>query len=238
MSLPPRHPQTVPYIDESIRRRAAKSSVSFIELLEKSAGYDDDIDSIASSIGKEDQENMEGLEFLESSGYLERKKARRRKRRKQRNQWRNKKEGSKHSKLSSFDLDASYDGETIEVPCYAKLVVSFDAPEIAPPSNPKFLQVQTAWVETPSRPLRKIKVTSDSLQGKKTSYYLPANMDDDDDIYSNSSSSESSRDGDADRDGNASSGSEMMSLHSDASSDGFNNDAIDVEKAFQLDKLD
>ena len=25
-----------------------------------------------------------------------------------------------------------------------------------------------------------------------------------------------------------------MSLHSDASSDGFNNDAIDVEKAFQL----
>ena len=39
-------------------------------------------------------------------------------------------------------------------------------------------------------------------------------------------------------DGNASSGSEMMSLHSDASSDGFNNDAIDVEKAFQLDKLD
>ena len=66
MSLPPRHPQTVPYIDESIRRQAAKSSVSFIELLEKSAGYDDDIDSIASSIGKEDQENMEGLEFLES----------------------------------------------------------------------------------------------------------------------------------------------------------------------------
>ena len=72
---------------------------------------------------------------------------------------------------------------------------------------------------------------------QKTSYYLPANMDDDDDIYSNSSSSESSRDGDADRDGNESSGSEMMSLHSDASSDGFNNDAIDVEKAFQLDKL-
>ena len=30
----------------------------------------------------------------------------------------------------------------------------------------------------------------------------------------------------------------MMSLHSDASSDGFNNDAIDVEKTFQLDKLD
>ena len=57
MSLPPRHPQTVPYIDESIRRRAAKSSVSFIELLEKSAGYDDDIDSIASSIGKEDRKH-------------------------------------------------------------------------------------------------------------------------------------------------------------------------------------
>ena len=74
MSLPPRHPQTVPYVDESIRRRAAKSSVSFIELLEKSAGYDDDIESIASSIGK-DQENVEGLEFLESSGYLQRKKA-------------------------------------------------------------------------------------------------------------------------------------------------------------------
>ena len=93
MSLPPRHPQTVPYVDESIRRRAAKSSVSFIELLEQSNGYDDDIDSIASSIGKEDQENVEGLEFLESSGYLQRKKARRRKRRKRRNQWRDKKQG-------------------------------------------------------------------------------------------------------------------------------------------------
>ena len=165
-----------------------------------------------------------------------------RKRRKQRNEWRNKKEGSKHSKLSSFDLDASYDGETIEVPCYAKLVVSFDAPIIAPPSNPKFLQVQTAWVETPSRPLRKIKITSESLEGKKQGYYLPPNMGDDDDIYSDSSSSESSGDGrkngDAGGDGNESSGSEMMSLHSDASSDGFNNDAIDVEKAFQLDKLD
>ena len=104
MSLPPRHPQTVPYVDESIRRRAAKSSVSFIELLEQSAGYDDDIESIASSMGR-DQENAEGLEFLQSSGYLERKKARRRKRRKHRNQSRrNKKEGSKHSKLSSFDL--------------------------------------------------------------------------------------------------------------------------------------
>eukprot|EP00944_MAST-04C_sp_MAST-4C-sp1_P016120 g16120.t1 len=243
MSLPPRHPQTVPYVDESIRRRAAKSSVSFIELLEQSAGYDDDIESIASSIGR-DQENVEGLEFLQSSGYLERKKARRRKRRKHRNQSRrNKKEGSKHSKLSSFDLvDAEYDGETIEVPCYAKLVVSFDAPIIAPPSNPKFLQVQTAWVETPSRPLRKIMVTSESLEGKKQGYYLPPNMGDDDDIYSDSSSSESSGDGrkngDAGGDGNESSGSEMMSLHSDASSDGFNNDAIDVEKAFQLDKLD
>ena len=86
----------------------------------------------------------------------------------------------------------------------------------------------------------KIKVTSESLQGTNySSYYLPPNMDDDDDIYSGSSSSESSGDGGKNNgDGNESSGSEMMSLHSDASSDGFNNDAIDVEKTFQLDKLD
>ena len=63
MSLPPRHPQTVPYVDESIRRRAAKSSVSFIELLEQSAGYDDDIESIASSIGR-DQENNRGVRIF------------------------------------------------------------------------------------------------------------------------------------------------------------------------------
>ena len=83
-------------------------------------------------------------------------------------------------------------------------------------------------------------VTSESLEGKKQGYYLPPNMGDDDDIYSDSSSSESSGDGrkngDAGGDGNESSGSEMMSLHSDASSDGFNNDVIDVEKV--SDKLD
>ena len=83
---------------------------------------------------------------------------RRRKRRKQRNEWRNKKEGSENSKLSSFDLkNASYDGETIEVPCYAKLVVSFDAPEIAPPSNPKFLQVQNRMGRDPKSSSEKNK---------------------------------------------------------------------------------
>ena len=129
--------------------------------------------------------------------------------------------------------DIEYSGESIEVPCFAKLVVSFDAPIIAPKNNPKFLEIQTAWIETPDRPLRKIKVTSEALS------YTPSNVIDNG-IYSGSSSSDSSnesneKNGDSD---DESSGSDMMSLHSDVSSDDFINDALDVEKMLQLDKLD
>ena len=117
-------------------------------------------------------------------------------------------------------------------------MVSFDAPEIAHRQIPSFTSANRMGRD---QVVPEKNNGNKRLTGRQKNDYLPANMDDDDDIYSDSSSSESSGDGRKngdDRDGNASSGSEMMSLHSDASSDGFNNDAIDVEKAFQLDKLD
>ena len=77
--------------------------------------------------------------------------------------------------------------------------------------------------------------------------FTPSNIVDDD-IYSGSSSSDSSDDegGDNtkknknnnDNSDDESSNSDMMSLHSDVSSDDFNNDAMDVEKMLQLDRLD
>eukprot|EP00943_MAST-04B_sp_MAST-4B-sp1_P008808 g8808.t1 len=211
-------------------RAAASRAVSFIEMLEQSHGYDDDLESLLSSNGDERNiENDKDLVFLNSSGYYKRKKD---KRSRKKNKKRNKKKLS--HQLSSFDMpDIEYSGESIEVPCFAKLVVSFDAPIIAPANNPNFLEIQTAWIETPDRPLRKIKVTSEALS------YAPSNVIDTG-IYSGSSSSDSSNEDNEKNDDsdNGSSGSDMMSLHSDVSSDDFNNDALDVEKLLQLDKLD
>ena len=249
----PKLPNVEQINTQQIQRRAAKTSVSFIELLEKQHGYDDDLDSLslASSNGSDYMKSKnKDLDFLNSSGYLNEKKERRRKLRRKKKSSKNKKKNkssSKVHKMSSFDMPSiEYDGDTIEVPCYPKLVVSFDAPTIAPNTNPNFLEVQTAWIETPDRSLRKIRVTTESLNGTGLGF-TPSNIVDDD-IYSGSSSSDSSDDegGDNtkknknnnDNSDDESSNSDMMSLHSDVSSDDFNNDAMDVEKMLQLDRLD
>ena len=104
---------------QQIQRRAAKTSVSFIEMLEKQHGYDDDLDSLslASSNGSDYMKSKnKDLDFLNSSGYLNEKKERRRKLRRKKKSSKNKKKNKSSSKvhnMSSFDMPSiEYDGDS------------------------------------------------------------------------------------------------------------------------------
>jgi hypothetical protein len=204
--------------DESlkmIQRVAATNTKTFLSLLEESYQWDDDVNNL-------DLDNLDAFR-----GKKEKKS-----------------KGEKKKRgvdFSSFEMHlAAHEGETVEIKTYPKLVVSckfevrncevhalkyclthhlvpaVDAPEIRH-GDSKILSAQTAWVETPDKPLRTIKVPVDSLMCSNAGF-VP--------MMEDAASSSSSGGSEASDDSNE----ELMALDSDQSSDDFNQDLEQLEK--------
>ena len=199
-----------------IQRRAAINTKKFLDVLEE-------------SYGEWEKDSFAGSDDEDGGGKGSKKRGRKGKKRK---------DHALQRKAFDYDLATSgYVGETFEIQCFPKLVVSFDQLSIQPKKT-KFLQVQTAWIETPDRPIRSFKINPDSLLGSDSGLisqelmeeFLSSSSDDETTDGEGGGAAKDGRNGDAE----SSSGSDIMSLHSDASSDDFNEDQTHLAEELDI----